>query len=980
MINNVLLNHLDIFQKTEMSDDDMFLSSPTPSPSSVGYSSLTPHSLFTPSAPTDFDSPNLVDKAAVPSQISSTSQIEELKEPVKVFQVKVEFQDRFGNNVTQTRYSDNEEIVNILGSLVRSNDQHFMKSTVKKMCNSTMFQSELQDNVLQNLSKQFSTFLSSEQCPLKNDKIFNSVKDFSELNLNEVLFQCFTRSPELVDAFSILCFGKAKFEEVVNLPDSKYIKQRLLAVLSISAISRNQRINLYQRVLGEFLKLKNTSKQSLQLIHRLGLSLVSVTIRSDQDRIAQHFLKEVKERKSEIELWATRRKMLENMVEEELQRGKLTLDRSLYVKFTPDTFIPQILDLGMTRSNKDDAPSVVKIKPDKHVLEMVREIDSIEEALDCHLASRPALIDITFDNVDIGRVPNEFIAGESKDQSLHWTSSIIVEDIVHGKEIEDTKVDRSLSATLEEKLHVTKDEQEHLCKDYSLLVMNIISDNWPNLLPDIKKVHIPHQYSKEFEQNVPMWTGPLIFESENNLDGMKKVITHLVDVVCPVTENIQGKKVPVYPTTFSGDNKSEQSARSAQLALADNGDMKEQLAFIEGRHEMLHFQFMFVEVILNILADKNNLEEAASLSRLIQWLNPKLVNKHAKDDYYKFRDTLTDIYIALLGENLRHFFNIDNLEKDVTPESIKNENIPSIKQSLIFELVRCFVISTHHDFNDCKSSFQAVKPLLKFYPHQEYVRKQFKDAATKSDTESEDVNVDADAVMKEQSQVTKSKAKPDLKYDYAGAMLSLLGQFELLIDSVKEGNGLNVFLIQKKLHKIVFSTGHKNYACSMSSFKQIVMSHPNPQFAHHYMWNQFCGRAGKGNKMARDQREEHLNRFLKDGFRTLGVNLNPTNATRINNSADLGQTLVRKVTEFHKLDVPGKNHTQKDRKPIRKKIAEVFKKEEVAKFLPGRNFKGPTPERNVSLSFDEAKYRVWHQSKENELKKFSKFRETYQDN
>jgi hypothetical protein len=79
--------------------------------------------------------------------------------------------------------------------------------------------------------------------------------------------------------------------------------------------------------------------------------------------------------------------------------------------------------------------------------------------------------------VDIGRAPNEFIAGESKDQSLHWTSSIIVEDIVHGKEIEDTKVDRSLSATLEEKLHVTKDEQEHLCKDYSLLVMNIISDN-----------------------------------------------------------------------------------------------------------------------------------------------------------------------------------------------------------------------------------------------------------------------------------------------------------------------------------------------------------------------------------------------------------------------------------------------------------------------------------------------------------------------
>ena len=68
------------------------------------------------------------------------------------------------------------------------------------------------------------------------------------------------------------------------------------------------------------------------------------------------------------------------------------------------------------------------------------------------------------------------------------------------------------------------------------------------------------------------------------------------------------------------------------------------------------------------------------------------------------------------------------------------------------------------------------------------------------------------------------------------------------------------------------------------------------------MWNQFCGRAGKGTKMARDQREEHLNRFLKDGFKTLGVNLNPTNAKRINNSADLGQSLVAKVSDFHRLD------------------------------------------------------------------------------
>ena len=891
----------------------------------------------------------------------------------KVTRVRIEFLDDAGNNVAQTRYSDDREIVDILSSLIRSREPHLKMLAVKKMCNSDLLQKDIQKNILHKLSEDFSKFLSSDECPLKNDKLFNSLADFSKLDLNSVLLSCHSFSCELVDALSILCFGKESFEEIVSLPDSKHIKQRLLAIMSISAISRSQRVNLYQRIIGEYLKLKNTSKQGLQLIHRLVLSMIPVTIRSDQDRIAQHFLKEVQCRKQEIELWATRREMLDQQMQE--KQENIQYSRELNVRFTPDEFIPKMNDIGVIDTTSLDKPKV-QSEPDKYVISIIEEFGTVQSALDFHLDSRPPLIDVTFDNVDIGRVPNEFIVNENKDQSLHWTSSILVEDIVHGREIQDTKVDRSLLVKLEEKLHVTKDEDEHLCQDYTLLVMNTISDNWPDLLPDIKKEHIPHQYSKEFEQAVTMWTGPLIFESENNLDGMKKVITNLVDVVCPVVENKQGKKVPVYPTTFSGDNKSEQCARSAQLALADNGNMRDQLAFIQGRHEMLHFCFMFIEVIFDVLADKNNLEEGASLSRLVQWLNPKLVNKHAKDDYYKFRDMLTDIYTALLGENLRHFFNAENLEKDVTPDYVKHEIDPKRKQTMIFELIRSFVIKTHEDFKNCKTSYEDVTSLPKFYPHHNYVRKSVKTVTNSRSKENKKAN-ENDREKKPQ-ELIKTKTKPDHKYDYAGTMLSLLGQYQLLIDSIKEGNGLNVFLFQKKNHKLIFSTGHKNYACSLSSFKHIVMSHPVPQYSHRYLWNQFCGRAGKGNKMARDQREEHLNRFLKDGFRTLGVNLNPKNATRINNSADMGQTLVKKVIEFHNLDVPGKSRIKKDRKPIRKQISEIFRKEEVVKMVPGRKFKGPNPSRSASMGFDEVKYRVWHQSKEAELVKFSQFRELYQ--
>ena len=735
-----------------MSDDDMFLSSPTPSPGSAGYhpslSQATSTNYESPnlspamnnqtlatgvslSAPTDYESPdpsNAMEDELISHELPGDDIERLVNASNKVIRVKVEFLDESGNNVAQTRYSDDQEIVSILGFLIRGNEQQFRNSAVLKICNSNLLKSDIQNCILKDLSGDFSKFISSELCPLKDNALFNSVIDLSEFDLNSVLVRCHAESQGLIDAFSILCFGKNNFEEIINLPESKYVKQRLLAIMSISAISRNGRVNLYQRLIGEYLKLKNTSKQGLQLIQRLGLSLISVTIRNDQDRIAQHFLKEIHQRKNDVELWARRREMLEELMKEDKKKED---SASLSVSFTPDEFVPKIDDLGeIMPSNL--YKSKVEVEPDNYVLDIVEKLGTVKTALEYHLNTRPALVDVTFDNVDIGRGSHEFIVGESKDQSLHWTSSIVVQDVVHGREIQDTKVDRSNSVSLEDKLHVTEDEEEHLCRDYTFLVMNMIAGNWPELLPDIQTVHIPHQYSKEFEQNITMWTGPLIFESENNLDGMKKVITHLVDVVCPAIENKQGRKVPVYPTTFSGDNKSEQSARSAQLAMADNGDMRDQLAFIEGRHEMLHFCFMFVEVIFDIFADKNNLEEASSLSRLVQWLNPKLVNKHAKDDYYKFRDMITDIYIALLGENLRHFFNVDNLEKDITPEPIKNEIDPIKKHSMLFDLIRSFVIKTHEDFKNCKSSYEEVNPLPDFYPHHEYVRKSFNHEATKS--------------------------------------------------------------------------------------------------------------------------------------------------------------------------------------------------------------------------------------------------------
>ena len=144
-----------------MSDDeDMFFSPSAPSLGSLEDTELTQSSCLTPSAPTDFsDSQNLPDSSEFLT--GSPERGKDRCLPLKIHRVKIEFLGENGQIVSPTRYSDNTEIVDIIYSLVRSNNEHYKKSTVKKMCSSTIFKSEIQNTVLHSISDSFSSFLSN---------------------------------------------------------------------------------------------------------------------------------------------------------------------------------------------------------------------------------------------------------------------------------------------------------------------------------------------------------------------------------------------------------------------------------------------------------------------------------------------------------------------------------------------------------------------------------------------------------------------------------------------------------------------------------------------------------------------------------------------------------------------------------------------------------------------------------------------------
>ena len=124
-------------------------------------------------------------------------------------------------------------------------------------------------------------------------------------------------------------------------------------------------------------------------------------------------------------------------------------------------------------------------------------------------------------------------------------------------------------------------------------------------------------------------------------------------------------------------------------------------------------------------------------------------------------------------------------------------------------------------------------------------------------------------------------------------------------------------------------------------------------------------------------KNEHLNRFLKESFRSLGVNLNVKTATRVNNSADTGLEMEKSVNDFFDIDYAGKSHVNKDRTPNIKAVSDMIRREKAFIFKPKRAFNGPEVSSNVSDMFDEAKYRSWHFKKEKELLKFEKLRDMF---
>ena len=298
----------------------------------------------------------------------------------------------------KSQSSSNQEVISIVSSMVKSNsNEEYRRSTVNKLCQSELYKVLIVEKVLQNLSHQFQNFLAKENCPLKAGDILSSPDIASQTDFDNLLNQSFEECPNVVNALSIISSGYNNgYRQSLLEPNNKYQRQRLLALLAICAFTRNQKVNFYQKIIGEFLKRRNTSKHCLQFLHRVGLSLVTMSIRSDQQKMGNNFLKEVKDRKAEVEVWAFQKQVLEEAVKaEKIESAKVRISSSrnnLQVIFVADDEVEVINDLGNLLHTV--------VSRDEVFLEDMKAVHgSAAESMEAHLDMRPKLYDLSYDNI-----------------------------------------------------------------------------------------------------------------------------------------------------------------------------------------------------------------------------------------------------------------------------------------------------------------------------------------------------------------------------------------------------------------------------------------------------------------------------------------------------------------------------------------------------------------------------------------------------
>ena len=184
---------------------------------------------------------------------------------------------------------------------------------------------------------------------------------------------------------------------------------------------------------------------------------------------------------------------------------------------------------------------------------------------------------ITGDNLHL-QIQTKVMSLSRQNKSLHWFNMVATQERVQSPVFADQEPRPSIMALSPKKFLPSNSDDEHLRKEFTVLVTRVLCHNLQGLfqLRNCVVDHIPHEHMKESANKsvqVPLGVTEL---NENKQKDMIDIMHQINSKYVPHHQESLGSHNPVIRVLFGGDQLTVERARGAQKAVLDGNTQNRQ--------------------------------------------------------------------------------------------------------------------------------------------------------------------------------------------------------------------------------------------------------------------------------------------------------------------------------------------------------------------------------------------------------------------
>ena len=587
----------------------------------------------------------------------------------------------------------------------------------------------------------------------------------------------------------------------------------------------------------------------------------------------------------------------------------------------------------------------------------------IDSVLNSNLV-RPKGFNLVMDNIDLSTTPRDIsIVYDQAAHQLHYTASLLFSDVVTGEELNDNVTRTPLNEIPLNNLYkLTAEEKGHIFKYLHFHIKKTLNEHYPSIFKnDLVRNHYPHQFSSLFSKKIDQATGDFFFEDQS-IEGLQRILSSIQDKYTVKTEE-DGHVI--YDNAFNIGGDQMTIARGSNLinSLVDHDDKDYKLSNLSMSHEYFHTEFAILNCFLKKLRHKDSLGIDGSFLRLSHELKREhCKTKDAQHIYYELSSLIKLIYKAMLAEILREMLKLESVG-DLHNFSFKNKIEADV---YVDQIIKSF-------FPYLKNSGRDARNLPKFHPLSKFVKDE---VSTLNNFEDDTIINDDDGDVFEEDKnnqndhcyVDSKEMEPDYLQNYYTNIFTLGSIFQIFNDSIKHGDGLSIYLLHKLLIRIFYSLGAKNYASLTANFIVKIEASFLPSESFRMLHNRFANpKGGLGQCTSHDFAMEHKIRFIKKHLHGLGPNINKKSITRINNSSDEIEKLIDGLLKDCKIRKRASKRTKKSLNADFIRLTEIFKRNNIAKYIPGRKFGEYKLKLDIFKDINDFEFRKYFKKKIHEI-------------